>query len=262
MQCDIFADSRDVMLRNDVLDALQRRQANDARNAWQRFSDEYPRDDTLTALAMLLDELERETNVTVHFADHRTLDAARHTLIADVSPAAARLFGESPARAWLTPCWQALAQRSASLAFRADDADNHAGPLWLRAGAWTQARLATERIELWRRIPVPLMWMTQARYHIDGIEVAWPLLTELAWLSPGRFAAVLVELADTSLDALRKTFDAQFDGAGQISGLGPDPEGESRVSDPGSAAVPPDVARARHATTVADSGSRTTRQPA
>jgi hypothetical protein len=37
MQLDIFADSRDVMLRNDVLDALHRRDAVSARQAWQRL---------------------------------------------------------------------------------------------------------------------------------------------------------------------------------------------------------------------------------
>ena len=52
MQLDIFADSRDVMLRNDVLDALQRRHAAAAGQAWQRLADEYPEDDTLITLTM------------------------------------------------------------------------------------------------------------------------------------------------------------------------------------------------------------------
>ena len=37
MQLDLFADSRDVMLRNDVLDALQRHHASDARQTWERL---------------------------------------------------------------------------------------------------------------------------------------------------------------------------------------------------------------------------------
>ena len=67
MQLDIFVDSRDVMLRNDVLDALQRRHASSARQAWQRMADEYPEDDTLIALAMLVGEIERDA--TAYFTD-------------------------------------------------------------------------------------------------------------------------------------------------------------------------------------------------
>jgi hypothetical protein len=51
MQLDLFADSRDVMLRNDVLDALHRRHA---RRAWERLVDVYPADDAVPTLATLI----------------------------------------------------------------------------------------------------------------------------------------------------------------------------------------------------------------
>jgi hypothetical protein len=217
MQLDIFADSRDVMLRNDVLDALQRRHAAAARQAWQWLADEYPEDDTLITLTILIGELERDT--TAYFADHRALDVARRALSDDVEPAAVRLLGDSAGRAWLIPCWRALAQRATPLSFRADDSDNHAAPLWLHAGDWAAAAEAIEQIESWRRIPTPLMWMAHARYCSDGLGAAWPLLTELAWLSPGRFASLIAELRDPPLDALRRKFDAQFEGTGQTADL-------------------------------------------
>ena len=44
MQFDIFNDSRDVMLRNDVLSALQRYDAPGARRALQALVNEYPDD--------------------------------------------------------------------------------------------------------------------------------------------------------------------------------------------------------------------------
>jgi hypothetical protein len=44
-------------------------------------------------------------------------------------------------------------------------------------------------------------------------------LTELAWLSPGRFARLSQRLADVSLDALRRKFDANFEGSGQTADL-------------------------------------------
>ena len=58
MQLDIFADSRDVMLRNDVLDALHRRHSGDAREAWQRLAGEFPDDGSLPGLATLIEVLE------------------------------------------------------------------------------------------------------------------------------------------------------------------------------------------------------------
>jgi hypothetical protein len=86
MQLDIFADSRDVMLRNDVLDALARRHIADSRQAWQRLADEYPGDDTLPALATLIGTLEEVE--TAGFTDHGALGAARRTLSEEVGPAA------------------------------------------------------------------------------------------------------------------------------------------------------------------------------
>jgi hypothetical protein len=181
------------------------------------MADEYPGDDTLIALTMLVGELERDA--TAYFTDHRALDAARRALSDDVEPAAVRLLGESAARAWLRSCWRVLAQRATPLTFRADDSDNHAAPLWLRAGDWAAAAEAVEQIESWRRIPTPLMWMARARHCSDGLGAAWPLLTELAWLSPGRFASLIAALRDPPLDALRRKFDAQFEGAGQTADL-------------------------------------------
>src|SRR5260221_3097675 len=106
VQLDLFADSRDVMLRNDVLEALQRRHAADARQAWERLTDGYPADDTVPALAVLLTALEDAS--TAPFVDHAALAAARRVLADEVAPAARRLFGEQAAGAWLVPCWRAL----------------------------------------------------------------------------------------------------------------------------------------------------------
>jgi hypothetical protein len=217
MQLDIFADSRDVMLRNDVLDALLERNASAARLAWRKLHDDYPDDETLAALDGLIGELGE--NAAPPFADHQAMNACCRRLETEIEPAARRLFGEAKAHAWLAPCWRARARRAAALPFCADASDHHAVALWLRAGDWTAARNAVEHIEAWRRIPAPLAWMAEVRYRADGLEVAWPLLTELAWLSPRRFADLLTRLNDASLDALRRRFDAQFDGAGGLADL-------------------------------------------
>lgn len=119
-------------------------------------------------------------------------------------------------QSWLTPCWRALAQRAESLPFRTADADSHAVPLWLLAGDGAAAIEAVEAIESWSRIPAPLAWMTEARYRAAGLDAAWPLLAQLAWLAPARFVALLPALGDASLDALRRRFDAEFPGTGEI----------------------------------------------
>ena len=61
--------------------------------------------------------------------------------------------------------------------------------------------------------------MAEAHYRVDGLEASWPLLVELAWLSPARFDALLNRLAESSLYALRKTFDATFEGTGEVVDL-------------------------------------------
>ena len=215
MQLDLFADSRDVMLRNDVLDALQRRHACDARQAWERLTGEYPADDTAPMLAVLISAIENVP--TARLVGHPALAEARRVLADEIAPAARRLLGEQAAGAWLVPCWRTLAQRAAALPFDADSSDHHAAPVWLQAGDWDAAKQAVERIASWRRIPAPLAWMTEARYRADGLDLAWPLLTELAWLAPVRCVALISRLGDVSLDALRKQFDAQFIGTGELT---------------------------------------------
>ncbi len=217
MQLDIFADSRDVMLRNEVLDALHRRRPGDAREAWQRLAGDFPDDSSLPGLATLIEVL--EDGVATPFTGHATLAAACARLNDEVEPVARRLLGDVAGRAWMVPWWRVVAQRAAGVPFRTDVGDHHAAPVWLRAGDWDAARNAVERIVSWRRIPAPLAWMAEARYRADGLEPVWPLLTELAWLSPGRFAGLSQRLADASLDKLLRKFDANFEGSGQTADL-------------------------------------------
>jgi hypothetical protein len=213
-QLDIFADSRDVMLRNDVLGQLLRRDGAAAREALDQLAAEYPDDGVFAAMSVLTRELERAP--AAPFADHAALAVARRHLEDEVVPAVRRVIPAQTVCAWLAPCWSLLARRAAALAFCGADARNHAAPLWLRAGEWAAVCNAVDGIESWRRIPAPLAWMTEARYRTGGLDDAWPLLTELAWLAPGRFAALLPGLGDASLDALRRRFDGEFPGTGAI----------------------------------------------
>jgi hypothetical protein len=159
---------------------------------------------------------ELEDGSTAAFVDHAALTLARRRLEDVVVPAARRVLPAQAVQPWLAPCWRALAARAASLAFCGTEADSHAAPLWLLAGEGAAAIDAVEAIESWWCIPAPLAWMTEARYRTGGLDAAWRLLAELAWLAPGRFAALLPALGDASLDALRRRFDAEFPGSGEV----------------------------------------------
>ena len=127
MQLDIFEHSRDTVLRNDVLNALERGETGAAQAAWQRFADEYPLDQTLRLLAVLMAALAQRTSTA--FADHDAALDARRALTDEIEPAALRLFGHRAGAAWLLPFWRETAQRSATLAFRADRNEDHAAPV-------------------------------------------------------------------------------------------------------------------------------------
>ncbi|MGY6258601.1 hypothetical protein ACXIVK_34645 [Paraburkholderia caledonica] len=217
MQLDIFNDSRDVMLRNDVLSALQQYDAAGARRALQALENEYPEDEALVQLGLIADALEARS--TAPFERHQAVLDARHLLSQDLQPAVSRLFPRADSARWLAPLWAELAGRAAVLPFRADQADAHSASLFLLATSWAEAEDAVLRIASWRRIPAPLSWMAQARYQIGGLDASWPLLVELAWLSPSLFDHLSEQLDDASLIALRRSFDAWFDGEGNIGDL-------------------------------------------
>ncbi|SAK87826.1 hypothetical protein AWB79_06239 [Caballeronia hypogeia] len=213
-QLDIFADSRDVALRNDVVEQLQRRDAVDARASLTHLADEYPDDSALPTMAVLVCELENELSLPL--TDHAELASIRRHLEDEVMPAAQHVLPAQDLHAWSTSCWRSLAERAAPLAFCATHTESHAAPLWLRAGGWAAATDAVNTIESWWRIPSPLTWMAEARCRAAGLDAAWPLFAELAWLAPSRFAALIAGLRDASLDGLRRRFDADFSGTGEI----------------------------------------------
>ncbi|CAN7309528.1 hypothetical protein LJR034_001489 [Caballeronia sp. LjRoot34] len=216
-QLDIFDNSRDVMLRNDVIGALQHDETAAAGRLLLALVAEYPDDRSIASLRTMLCALEEKT--ATPFPDHDAAAVARDQLLARLEAAAVELLGQREATTWLARRWKEMACRAASLSFRPEHGDCHAAPFWLRAGHWTSAIDAVGRIESWRRIPAPLAWMSEATYRLNGMEAAWPMMAELAWLSPERLDSLARSLADPSLDALLARFNATFDGNGDTSDL-------------------------------------------
>ena len=97
MQLDIFDHSRDVMLRNDVLGALQGFDAAASRSAWRRLEQAYPADDAVAPMAALIDILEQCSGAP--FANHGAVHDAARALTENIPPAARHLFDEGLARA-------------------------------------------------------------------------------------------------------------------------------------------------------------------
>ena len=217
MQLDIFEHGRDVMLRNDLVEALLQRDATAARSARQALADAYPQDTALADASALIEVLDHVDHTP--WPMHAAANAARDHVDQHVAPAARGLLGETSAAVWLADLWGGLAQRAIALPFRADEPDAHSAALYLRAGRWQAAASAAERIESWRRIPLPLSWVAHARWHLMGLDAVWPLLAELAWLSPTRFEQLARALKDAMLQELLRCFTVDFDGSGETDDL-------------------------------------------
>lgn len=211
-QLDIFDDSRDVSLRNDLTQALLDGNVPAAQRAAQSLRAEFGEDAVLTPAAVLIEHLQAQPPAAAPSRPdaQAVLDARRH-LEGPVTAAAAAVFDRETAQTWLAGRWQALAQGAAGVEWHPTQADAHAAGLHLRARAWNAAASAVDTIAAWRRIPQPLLWMTQARWLGAGADAGWPLLAEALWLAPARAAALLPRLADPTLTKLAARFEACFD---------------------------------------------------
>jgi hypothetical protein len=216
MQFDFFNDNQNVGLRNDVILALEQGDTATARPAWMALKEQFPQDNCLSSLLVLIEALEQRS--LTPFADHTALQQARGYLQDQVEPAAQRNLGKA-ATTWLRARWQELAERATALAYHPDHKDEHAATLWLQAGQWQAAADAVARIASWRRIPAPLSWMLHAQLALQGLQPNWGLLAELAWLSPVRLEAVLTHRPDPLLQPLLTRFGQGFEGAGDATDL-------------------------------------------
>ncbi|MCL2635815.1 MAG: hypothetical protein FWD50_04190 [Betaproteobacteria bacterium] len=207
MQLDIFADSVETMLLNDVVNALRRESYLEAEKAMDRLAAQYPDNPALpdaTALLVL-----REFPATV--SGHEELSSLFGHVENVIEPAARRLFGNN-ARQWVNDAaWQHLAVISARLPYCPSHPACHAAAAWMRAQTWQVAIESIMAIPNWRRLPVPLQWMATSTVRNNDLDGAWPLLMELAWMAPPAFAAVLRNLDDPVLSGLLKDFEASFD---------------------------------------------------
>lgn len=210
MQLDIFEHSRDVVLRNAVIDALRERDTGACAQALAALAAECGADTLLPAFRILCKKLHspipKPLAREVAIAVLEELDDA-------IAPAAHAVFGKE-AQAWLSPLCAELAASIADYPFDSGHESLHAAPLLLHAGRWMEASACIEAIASWRRQPAPLAWMIEARCHTAGFNALMPLLAELAWMAPQRAQVLAPRLELPALDRLVRNFDAEFEGAG------------------------------------------------
>ncbi len=223
-QFDLFDDSHVSHLRNDVIVALERRDPDHARRARHRLAAQYAADPALAPLQVLIDALQ---GPSAPLADHAALRAERLVLELQVEPAARATWDADSTAAWMRTLWRDLAGRAAALDFDPSSPEDHAAALWLRCGDWLAVVQAVQGIASWRRQPTPLAWMAQAQGHSQGLDAVWPLLAELAWMAPGRFALLLKRWQEPRLLRLKRRFDAEFDAADNGQALPPQPLSDS-----------------------------------
>lgn len=211
-QLDIFDDSRDLALRNDIAQGLLRGDWPAAQRSAAALRAEFGDDPALAPAALLIEHLRDEAAAApASIPDGATVLERRQRVEETLSHAANELMGAADARTWLARQWRALARRAQPLPWQPEQPQAHAASLYLQAGDWADAAEAVRAIESWRRIPQPLLWMTQACWHMQGADAAWPLLTEALWLAPGRARALLAQLPDKPLARLVRRFEADFE---------------------------------------------------
>ena len=207
-QLDLFMHGRNVMLQNDVIAALRKRDAVAGRQAIAVLAAEFPGEEILTALTTLLNTLAVPAE---RFADRQGVAGSLHTMDTVVSPAANRVFGSKEAGDWLSPVWRSLANSAAGLSFDVEKPNTHAAYMLLQCGDWAVAEAEVARISSWRRIPAPLSWAAEARFYQGGLERAWCLLVELAWIDACTFDQLARRLKALSLHKLLNDFDVAFE---------------------------------------------------
>jgi hypothetical protein len=218
MQLDLFRDAQDVVLRNACVDALADGDAGAATAALHRLRAAFPDDVQLADLQRLVDAVAAvQQHARQPFRDRDEVARARDELVL-LADSAARVDPRGAARLMAGP-WRGAAERARALAFDPRRPEDCSVPFWLRGGAFDRAEAAIEAIPSWRRMPVTLGWMVEARHRVAGLDRTWPLLAELACMDPARAACTIASLDDALLGRLVRAFERDFDGDGTPADL-------------------------------------------
>ncbi|MCM8612075.1 hypothetical protein [Accumulibacter sp.] len=208
-QLDLFRDSREVALVNDVIAAFRAGECERARYALAALRAEAPKRSDLAAFAVLLAFL-----AMLRDTDFATLDGDRveellGEIDADVAPAARALGSE--AKGFLDRIWTRLATAVACRPFDPARPQIHAAALYLRAQADAEAEAAASPIADGWNDPVILRWRAFARCRDGGLQAARWQIFSLAWFATDSFPQLLAELAVPQLESDWRRFQSAIE---------------------------------------------------
>jgi hypothetical protein len=217
-QLDLFLDSREVTLANDVVAAFRSGDCGRAQNALAALRAEAPARADLPAFDSLLAFLERDFATPIaQPLDGDRLEQLVGEIDTAVAPASRALGGE--AQGFLNRIWRKLAAAAARQPFDRARPQTHAAALYLRAQAHAEAEAEAEAAAAaaassiadgWRD-PVILRWRALARYRVGGLQAARWQVFSLAWFAADGFPGLLAELAAPQLEGDWRCFHSEVE---------------------------------------------------
>jgi len=210
MQLDIFADSRDVMLRNGIAEAFWAVDFDLAGERIKALAAEFP-GDWLLPPASTLQEV--GDLIPQRVESHAVAAALVERCSKEIARAAGMVLGPKGEEWMRHRVWARLAAAVSDLPFDPRWPAAFSADIWLRAGELDLASSSVERIPSWRSIPLPLRWKILATVRAGGLDQAWSWLFELAWMAPEMLGQTIGELGDPLLVGLADVADRIFEGA-------------------------------------------------
>lgn len=210
-QLDIFLDSHEVTLANEVVAALCAHDSVRTAQSIARLRAEAPERPDLPVFDRLHAFLDLTREIHTAGLDADALELTVEVLKTRIVPAAGILG--SAAKAFLEFLWLQLA-RAATHPFDRERPHLHAAELFLRAQAYEAAEAAAVGIAGAEAERAVLHWRSVARYRLAGLKAAWPQILALAWGAPDAFPDLLQELGDSQLDKDWLAFKAETEDHG------------------------------------------------
>ncbi|MBP9804146.1 MAG: hypothetical protein KBE22_04480 [Candidatus Accumulibacter sp.] len=195
-QLDLFLDSHEVTLANEVVAALCAHDRERTAQGIARLRAEAPARADLPTFDSLYAFLDLTREIDTAGLDADALELIVEVLNTRMIPAAA-VLGKA-AKGFLESFWRQLA-RAAIHPFNPDRPHLHAADLFLRAGAYEAAEEAAKTITGGQTQRAVLRWQAIARYRLAGLPGARRQIFSLAWHAADSFEDLLRELDDALL---------------------------------------------------------------
>lgn len=190
-QLDLFADSADVPLVNDIanaLCALDLARAQTTLHTLQRHFAQHPAQAAFAALIQAL-----QASLPLHIRSVMDVESMAQRFDGDIAALAKASLGAR----WdelMRRLWRELAVAATDFPYHAAKSSAHVAALYLRAGDYQAADAAASAIADWPRHVEPLWWRAVANQFLDGPDAARPFVFGLAWRSPERLPELLAQL--------------------------------------------------------------------